>query len=696
MLYWGFDLGDGESAVARVSGEGLGAPEVVTIDGRQVVITAWAGRKSGGAGIWGRAARSAAAAIRSAARFKSRYLDQSSDSGGLLRDFSAKILETLRREGTLVGGDKLNSFYIGCPAGWDKSVRAQYQLLFENLGVPAPHVISESRAVMVGAIQSNSLRDYVDLRTKSVLVIDIGSSTTDFAYVTDGHEAEIRTGGEVKLGGGIMDEVLLEACVGESPDTSAIREVFAESESWRVECELHARALKERYFSESAEYWMRHRCVDSLLITYDKPVMLDLFLDEKMARRLTDQPCRQLSGKSFHEVFCAGLREVRDSIGEKQPELLFLTGGVSRMAVIADWCREVFPQAVIYSDREPEFSVARGLAWCGRIDDELGRFREEVAQLIHSSAVERIVSAHLPALYQGVLDQLLDPILEHAVWPALLDWREGKIRTLAETETVLQEKIKLYLYSKDAKDQLYAPVSAFVREVADELQVHTSEICRTYRLPDHALEISSQLAASDLSVLEKLEARDVLSSSGFTGAAVFAESIISVLVGLMCGGSGVVLITEGPVGIAIGIVSSLLLFAVAHVLGKDAMDQKIREADLPLFVRRLALARPLPKLEAPGFSLPNPLKWLKDGEAEEPAKAAKFRLLPRLSRKGNEEIPERRLRAIRAKVRAGYDRALNNGDSEELSRLNDRLCREITEQIEQRLRELAEQVEIPL
>ena len=695
MLYWGFDLGDGESAVARVSGEGLGAPEIVEIDGRKVVITTWAVMKNGEVRIGERAARSAAAAIRSAARFKSRYLDQSSDSGGLIRDFSAKILETLRREGTLVGGDKLNSFYIGCPAGWDKNVRADYQLLFENLGVPAPRVISESRAVMVGAIQSNSLRDYVDLRTKSVLVIDIGSSTTDFAYVTDGREAEIRTGGEVKLGGGIMDEVLLEACVGESPDTSAIREVFAESESWRVECELHARALKERYFSESAEYWTRHRCVDSLLITYDKPVMLDLFLDEKMARRLTDQPCRQLSGKSFHEVFCAGLREVRDNIGEKQPELLFLTGGVSRMAAIADWCREVFPEAVIYSDREPEFSVARGLAWCGRIDDELGRFRQEVDLLIHSSAVERIVSAHLPALYQGVLDQLLDPILEHAVWPALLDWREGKLRTLAETETALQEKIKLYLYSKDAKEQLYTPVNEFVRQVADELQIHTSEICRTYHVPDHALEISSHLAASDLSVLEKLETRDVLSGSSLTGAAVFAESIISVLVGLMCGGSGVVLITEGPVGIAIGIISSLLLFAVAHVLGKDAMDQKIREADLPLFVRRLALAKPLPKLEAPGINLPNPLKWLKDGESEE-APAPKFRLLPRLSRAGDEEIPERRLRAIRSKVRAGYDRALNDGESEELSRLNDRLCREVTDQIEHRLRELSEQVEIPL
>jgi hypothetical protein len=44
---------------------------------------------------------------------------------------------------------------------------------------------------MVGAIQSNSVRDYVDLRSKSVLVIDIGSSTTDFAYINKGKEADL-------------------------------------------------------------------------------------------------------------------------------------------------------------------------------------------------------------------------------------------------------------------------------------------------------------------------------------------------------------------------------------------------------------------------------------------------------------------------------------------------------------------------
>ena len=53
-----------------------------------------------------------------------------------------------------------------------------------------------------------------------------------------------------------------------------------------------------------------------------------------MAAALTDGACAQLGGRSFREVFCAGLREVRESIGSEPPELLFLTGGVSRMDAV--------------------------------------------------------------------------------------------------------------------------------------------------------------------------------------------------------------------------------------------------------------------------------------------------------------------------------------------------------------------------
>ncbi len=703
MLYWGFDLGDGESAVARVDSE-RGMPEIVAIDGKRVVITAWAVMKSGEVRIGENAARSAAMAIRSAVRFKARFLDPTMDSSGLIRDFSARILETLRKNGDLKGGDTGNSFYIGCPAGWGRKERDAYQEIFENLGAPAAHVISESRAVLVGAIQNNFLRDYVDLNRKSVLVIDIGSSTTDFAFISKGKEREIHTGGEVALGGGIMDEVLLDACVSASPDAEEIRAVFAECDSWRVDCELHARALKERYFSRDAEYWTQHRCEESLLISYDRPLVLDLFVDAEMARKLTDRPCKALRGRSFHEAFRDGLRAVRDSIGDDLPELLFLTGGVSRIRDVGDWCREVFPDALTYSDSEPEFSVARGLAWCGRVDDELRRFREEVDQLIHSPTIEDIVSELLPSLYETLLDRMLDPIIENAVRPVLTDWRDGRIGTIEAISPALQDRIRIYLYSNEARELMLAPVRNWIQQVSERLDRYTSAICRKYRVPDRSLVISSQLSARDFQyILGKIDTPDMFPGQPLTGAAVFVESILSILIGMLCGGSGVVLVLEGPLGIAVGVITSGVLFIVAHALGKKAVDQKIMSADLPLFIRRMAFAKPLPKLEKPGFVLHNPLKKAvqesaaaDDGKAQKKEAPFSLHLLPHLQPADDDAISERRIRAIRNKVKANYMERIKDGENAELTALNRRLCAEISEQIEKRLRDLSEQVEIPL
>ena len=706
MQYWGFDLGDGESTLARVSGEGKNYPQIIEVEGNKVIITVWAIMRDGEVRIGDYAARSAAAAVRSAARFKRRFLNAQSDSAALIRDFSARVFEALRGSGELVGGEKSNSVYVGCPAGWDAEARERYQRIFETIGFPTPHVVSESRAVMVGAIQSNSVRDSVDLRSRTVLVIDIGSSTTDFAYINKGREAEIRTGGEVALGGGVMDEVLLDTCVAHSPNASALRKVLDESESWRVDCELHARHLKERYYSLPAGERAEQDCSESLLITYDDPLILDLKMDAETSRALTDRPCPQLGGKSFRTVFTNGLREVRDSIGTEQPELLFLTGGVSRMEEIRGWCQEIFPESVIYTDREPEFSVARGLAWCGRIDDELSRFRADVDELISSNTVEVLVSGRLNELYRTALDYLLDPLLEHAVKPVLLDWKTGKITRLCDMESILQERIKVYLYSEEARLSLYQPVTDWLLSVSGELEQYTSEICRRYHVPDRSLEISSALTASDFSLLEKLEAKDVLAGDTLTWTTVFVESIISILIAMLCGGSGVVLVAEGPAGMLIGFLISFLVLMVSHAMGRRAIDEKLMTANLPLPIRRMALSASLPKFEGPNLGLSESLKagslgTLFSGDGTDSADSApqsgkKRHLLPRLSWGDSDGISGRRMQAIRGRIRQNYEKLLSSADSEELQSLNERMSRDIAEQIETRLKELAEQVEIPL
>ena len=695
MQYWGFDLGDGESAVARVSGGESRFPEIVDVDGKKITITVWAVMPNGEVRIGDSAARSASAAVRSAARFKRRFLDAQSDCAALIRDFSARVFESLRGSGAMTGGERSNSVYVGCPAGWDAQARERYLKIFETIGFPDPRVVSESRAVMVGAIQSNSVRDYVDLRTKSVLVVDIGSSTTDFAFVDKGKEMEIRTGGEVFLGGGVMDEVLLNACVDASPNAAAIRATLKESESWRVDCELHARRLKEKYYSLSAQEREEGECSEALLLTYDEPVILDLVMNREMARRLTEKGCPQLDGRSFREVFCTGLRVVRESIGE--PELLFLTGGVSRMAEIADWCRELFPKTVIYTDAEPEFSVARGLAWCGRIDDDLKRFRAEVDALIDSSIVEGIITKRLNGLYRSVLDRLLDPLMEQAAKPVLLRWKDGDIRRLSDMESVLQERIKVFLYSESAKELLIEPITSWLLGVSEELEQHTSRICRDYHVPERSLGISSGLSASDFHILEKIDARNVLAGDSLTWTAVFVDSVISIIVAMLCGGSGIVLISEGPVGMLIGFILSFLVLLASHAMGKKAIDDKLMAMDLPLGIRRLVLSGSRIRIEGPRLGLLDAVGDMfsnKDAAAKK-EEGTKTHLLPRIRLSDGSGISQRRMQEIRSRIKTSCETMLS-GDNTELAALNERMSKDISVQIERRLKELAEQVEIPL
>ena len=590
-------------------------------------------------------------------------MEPGSDSPGLISDFAAKLLELLRTSHELTGGDRDNTFMIGCPAGWDAAARDRYLGIFTGIGVPGAALISESRAVMVGAIQSNAIRDHIDLRKRSGLVIDIGSSTTDLAYVAGGREQEIRTGGEVVLGGGIMDEIFMEESMRAASDPEGLRRVFSESSAWRVHAELTARHLKEQYFNRDDAGRV---CEASCLISLDEDYILDLIMDSDMEERLTEKPCRQLSGRSFHTAFTDALRAVRDII--EPPDVVFLTGGVSRMRCVSDWCAEVFPEAILFRDREPEFSVARGLSWCGLVDHELTLFRAEVAALVASDTVERVVAGHLTELYRSAADELIDPILSEAVKPLLLEWRNGGILRLKDVEPILHERIDDYLHSEEAGRLLIDPVSRFMHAVSAELQRTTSHICRRYHLPEKSLEIASDLTPGDLELLGHIETGEMLPDKGFTGAALIVESVISVFVGMLCGGSGIVLVAEGPVGIIVGIVASAAVMTIGNVLGKDALQQRIMEAELPVAVRKLVLPGSLPKIVMP---------WRADDA-------------------GDDDIPGHRWKLIRARVRAHYDALLGDEDNEELRSLNDRMTGEITRQLESILMDMAERVEVPL
>ncbi len=655
--FYGFDLGDAESAVARTRKDAPGEePKILPVCDAPSFITAYA-RLSDGRLLIGESACYSADAVTRRVRFKSRFL---SDPACVkdIRTFAAGVLAELIGSGNLVKEND-NVVYIGCPAGWQKTDRERYRAIFEQTGYPPVRIVSESRAALISACLSRHLQIGYDILSKSVLVVDVGSSTTDFAFIESGREVELHTAGEVMLGGGITDEMLLRESVLASPDSAAIQKILDESEPWRSYCEFAARRLKEKYFSDE-EYWASRSCSRNIEILPSADTkgsaaagrkesaaggrkesataghMLTIRMDRAMAKKLMEAPAPGLDGRSFQEAFCESLRLVREKIGK--PELLFLTGGVSKLPAIRTWCQEAFPETTVITTAQPEFSVARGLAHSGRIDEDMKEFRREVDDLIETSTVERIVSARMEQLYNSIVDTLTDPILETAAMHVFDRWRSGEISRLSEIDEELRKEIEHYLRSEEAQKLLGTVVSSWLRPVAYELEEYTMPICVRHNVPYRALNLTSYLSLSDIDI--RIDTKDIFGIEQITW---LINTIITILVSLLCGGSGIALIAGGLKGILAGAILSLGVL----LIGQEHMENTMMD-----------------------LNIPKPLR----------------RLITRNAFGG-------RLHRISTEVKANFYSNLENEKNEELTA---RLASEISAQIEECLKKMAQVVEIPL
>ncbi len=632
--YYGFDLGDAESAVCRLNKRDAGVPEVLPVREARSFITAYAQLPTGELLI-GESACYDTSAVRRSIRFKSNFLTDPESEKDVKR-FAAGVLGELYADGNLVKDDDC-CFYIGCPAGWDRAARERYRRIFEDTGYPPARIVSESRAALISACQSKHFQVGYDIMSKPVLVVDIGSSTTDFAFILGGKEVELQTAGEVRLGGGIMDELLLEESIRRSDDEAAVRSALQASPPWRSYCEFAARRLKEQYFSDE-DYWRDNACQKTILIRVGAGAKLTLRIDERIADRVLNKGAAQLEGRSFREAFIGSLKELRAKLKDQLPELLFLTGGVSRLPAIRDWCEKVYPEAVIITGAEPEFSVSRGLAWSGRIDEELREFRKEVEELIDSSAVERIVEGRIDDLYHRIVDAMVEPILRRVALPVFDRWRNDDIRKLSDIDQIVQKEIEAWLHSDEAQQLLVKPIAEWLKPVAYDVEEKTMPICVRHNVPYKAMSLNSYFSLSDIDI--RIDAKEVFAVEGLTW---LINTIISIIVGLVCGGSGLAIISSGISGIVAGAILSLLIL----FLGKEKMQEVFMNADIP---------RPMRKLVPRGHF-------------------------------------EARIDRMTEEVKSSF---YSNLENEKNAEITERMAAEISQQIEQCLAKMAEVVEIPL
>ena len=576
MRYIGFDMGDGESAVAAFEQGSLIEPVILPLCGVRSLLSA-VGMLNGEIVI-GERAYTDALADQLSVRFKSRYTTDPSSYEDIAR-FVRGVLRDLINSGAFAGDDH---FIVGCPAGWDAAARARYRELLVKAGVLNPQVISESRAAFLYAKYAHTVALDVDILNESALVVDIGSSTLDYAYIVDGRETGIGTFGETALGGGILDAALLRTAVETSRDREAIQAVFSECRSWYSYCEIEARRVKEEYFTRLAQE-TAPVVKKQVRICYDGMQKLTLELNPETAEKLTTQPLPELNGLSFEQAVRASLENAARLTQERPPKLLLLTGGASRMPFFRLLCQEIFADAVVVSCPEPEFSIAKGLAYAGWVDDNLRAFRQAIQEEITEEKISVIASEAIPSLLPSVARILTDLILDEAALPMMEQWKRGGIRTLKELEKQMAERMERVLGSPMAQEALAPAVAVWLNGLTAKLQALIDPICDRFDVPRKQMKLDLTATGADQVAVKAADWVGLPLMGTVLGA------MITVITGILCGGSGVALVATGPLGFLAGAV----IGAVASLLGWTAISEMLMKLDLPLLLRQIPIEKRL-------------------------------------------------------------------------------------------------------
>jgi len=264
-LFVGFDLGHGESCLVRVQAEGDDRPVPLKIDGsgRYSFPTALAKAKKDDAvssenpgeeditWLIGQAAVSSENPDEFEIGFKSMPTQSPSwpEDRPRLVKFARQCHAAAKK--FLPSDESTQRFIIGCPTGWSNKDIEIYTEALVEAGLPNPQVERESRAALIQARDSKLIpREKLN---GSIVVIDLGSSTTDVTHVSG---LEVKKVFDVKdghrLGASLIDQFLFDEIMRD-PSKSDWNDYFRDNRADRNVALFNCRLLKEKYFSSTLD-----------------------------------------------------------------------------------------------------------------------------------------------------------------------------------------------------------------------------------------------------------------------------------------------------------------------------------------------------------------------------------------------------------------------------------------------------------
>ena len=492
----GLDIGDGESALAWLSVGDRELPEIFSRrhSGERSIITTLARKRSatGQSSGWliGEEAVVTSGAIQLSVNFKHvPRRDEFGTPDAVL--FAQALLEEFRQ----AHPDILQNccIYLGHPSGWPDDAVATYRRHFAALDLPL-RLMPESHSAL---LYLKDRQMYGESSLDRVLVVDIGSSTTDFTYVEDLTPENLPVG--ASLGCRAIDRKLADKVRTELEHDLTLAEAL-QADGGTDFLLLTCRWAKEAQFSG-----VPHRILSrpEAHNTRFAPIVKRAW----QWLQAVEIPAIVAESGGWLDEFHALLVSVRDQLGDRPPQLVVLTGGGSRMPCVRRACQAVFQDSVIHNDSEPSFAVARGLAINGRHRTNTRRFRQEMRELPSSPEFRNVVRREA----DHALSRVKQSLLERASTSGI----ESVLHTLAHSQGAA---------GSDPDPAVDAGVRELVDAVNAALGPKLLEICRRYAVPDDQFQLTLTLPDVFSSRIAALVARRVTAIGWTEGAWEFTQN----------------------------------------------------------------------------------------------------------------------------------------------------------------------------
>lgn len=436
MRYLAFDFGDGTTTAAYYE-EGKKEPETLNIlRGTREIISILGFRNGTEPGIGRNVVDGSYDQIVQHWKTRPTDFDNKTEKKKYMIVFMQEVYKNFLEINPAFKND--TKIIIGVPSDWSRRDMEQYKEIAKQAGLQNVLVLRESQAAILYARKylrgSNGQSMSSEAINSGVLLIDCGSSTTDFTYMKGLDVFEHRG---FDLGAKYIDRLFLLAAIenqkrdnrGNCDNDNCERcsqkcffDISSRRDNTPTILSYDSRIdFKEQYFSNCGSLRETQEKNTRLVVDkkrWDFVFGEDYLITEKYINSILDDttdlysftiPHYDAPANSWRGHFRNMLRNVKDDLNiDPASTTIIVTGGATRMWFIEEDIKNVFgdeQECFFGDDNARSFSVVCGLAWAGYAKDKVEQtFSSVIKSLENGSAQD--------AIRNYVRDSIFSPVAQ--------------------------------------------------------------------------------------------------------------------------------------------------------------------------------------------------------------------------------------------------------------------------------------------